>query len=91
LGAFRAQDDLIAYLQAASLVEFVDSQGIEGVLPRLWGGGLGSAPDLIGLSRSEFEGRWSDWLRASYTPIPDRAWERIRAGGCGIDARPARG
>ncbi|UCC74135.1 MAG: hypothetical protein JSV86_06130 [Gemmatimonadota bacterium] len=91
LGAFRAQDDLIAYLQVASLVEYVDGQGIEGVLPRLWSGGLGAAPELLGVSWSEFEGGWSDWMRASYTPIPDPAWERIRAGGCGIVARPARG
>jgi hypothetical protein len=90
LGAFRAQDDLIAYLQAASLVEFVDGQGIEGVLPKLWSGGLGAAPEILGISWSEFEGRWLDWLRMSYTAIPDPAWERIRSGGCGIEARPAR-
>jgi hypothetical protein len=89
LGAFRTQDDLIAYLQAASFVEFVHNQGIEEGLPRLWSGGLGAAPELLGVSWSEFEGRWLEWLRASYEPIPDGAWQRIRSDGCGIEARPA--
>lgn len=89
LGAFRAQDDLIAYLQAASLVEFVDSQGIEEGLPELWSGGLGAAPGLLGVSRSELESAWLEWLKASYAPIPDQAWQRIRSDGCGIEARPA--
>jgi hypothetical protein len=89
LRAFRAQDDLIAYLQAASLVEFVDSQAVESGLRSLWSGGLGAAPDLLGVSRVELEDRWLEWLRASYAPIPDRAWERIRSDGCGIEAGPA--
>jgi hypothetical protein len=88
LEEFRAQDDLIAYSQAASLVEFVSGQGIEGVLPKVWSGGLGAAPEILGVSWSEFEIRWLEWLRASYAPISDEAWQRVRAAGCGIDARP---
>jgi hypothetical protein len=88
LGAFRAQDDLIAYLQAAGLVEFVYSRGIGGGLRRLWSGGLGAAPETLGVSWSELEVRWPEWLRASYAPIPNEAWQRIRAAGCGIEARP---
>jgi hypothetical protein len=89
LRAFRAQDDLIAYLQAASLVEFVGRQAVDSGLRSLWSRGLGTAPDLLGVSRGELEGRWLEWLRESYTPIPGRAWERIRSDGCGIEAGPA--
>jgi hypothetical protein len=89
LGAFRAQDDLVAYLQAASLVEFVDTRGVESGLRSLWSRGLGAAPELLGVSGGEFERRWLDWMRVSYTPIPDQAWQRIRSDGCGIRARPA--
>lgn len=88
LVAFRAQDDLIAYLQAASVVQFFYSQGLEADVPRLWSGGLGAAPQLLEVTWSGFESRWSAWLRASQTPISDEAWQRIRAAGCGIDARP---
>jgi hypothetical protein len=87
LEAFRAQDDLIAYLQAASLVEFVASQKTEGGLRVLWSDGLGAAPRLLGISRSQLERRWLDWLEASYAAIPDQAWQRIRSDGCGIPAR----
>lgn len=89
LGAFRAQDDLIAYSQAGSLVEYVDRQAGDTGLRSLWSRGLRAAPDLLGVSPVELEGRWLEWLRENYTPIPDRAWERIRSDGCGIEADPA--
>ena len=36
-----------------------------------------------------FQGRFEVWLSSTYDPVPASAWESIRAGGCGIDARPA--
>jgi hypothetical protein len=85
LGDFRAQDDLVAYLQAGSIVEYYVRQRGTQSLQRLWERGLGAAPTLLGSPTPLFERNWREWLRSSWGPLPDEAWERIRADGCGID------
>ena len=84
---FRTQDDLIAYLQAASIIEFmVHRMGPEAV-SRLWDQGLQVSPALLGTSAVSFRAEFENWLAASYDPVPATAWEAVRSGGCGIDAR----
>lgn len=81
---FRQQKDLVAYLEAASVIEFVlDRRGSE-ALPVLWARGLASAPGVVDLSSRAFESEWREWLISSYDPVSDAAWEAIEAGGCGI-------
>jgi len=83
-GDFRGQDDLIAYLQAGTLFEFVlESDGSE-VVSLLWTQGLLAAPLLLGMSQAEFEEAFEDWVRARYSPITDIAMDAIRTRGCGI-------
>jgi hypothetical protein len=89
VGDFRQQDDLIAYLQAASTIEFVvHRQGPE-ALALLWDQGLQVSPALLQTSADVFQREFEVWLSSTYEPVPASAWESIRAGGCGIDARPA--
>ncbi len=85
LGDFRAQDDLVAYLQAGSMVEYYVRQQGTNALQRLWELGLGAAPTLLGTSTDLFVQGWRKWLRSSWSPLPDEAWDRIRADGCGIE------
>ncbi len=83
-GSFRARDDLIAYLQAASLLDFIVLEQGPGALETIWRGGLNSyATD------AEFHGQWLAWLDSTWQSIPTEAWEEIRADGCGIDAATA--
>jgi len=86
LGDFRAQDDLVAYLQAGSMLEYCVRQQGTDALERLWKQGLAAAPTLLGTSTDLFVHGWRKWLRSSWSPLPDEAWNRIRADGCGIDA-----
>jgi len=85
-GDFRRQNDLIAYLQAGTIIEFVvDSGGIETV-DRLWNQGLIASPGLLEMSPEVFQQEFEGWLSSKYAPIPDVALEAIRGGGCGITA-----
>lgn len=86
---FRGQDDLVAYLQAASTVEFVvERQGPEAIR-LLWVQGLQAIPALLAISPAEFELQFEEWLSTTYDPVPAAAWDAIRSEGCGIDACPA--
>lgn len=86
-GDFRRQDDLIAYLQAASIVEFLVHRRGPRVVAALWDQGLRASPELLQVAADEFKREFEGWLASTYDPVPLNAWESIRAGGCGIDAR----
>ena len=88
---FRHQNDLVAYMQAAGIVEFVATERGTGALRSLWSDGLEAAPDLLGMSPSEFDARLAQWLTETYQPVSGDTWTAIRGRGCGIDARPDRG
>jgi hypothetical protein len=88
---FRHQDDLVAYLEAANLIEFVLDRAGPGAIPVLWTGGLAGAPEVVGLSGEAFEPAWTEWLISSYDPASGRAWDAIEAGGCGISATSKNG
>jgi len=81
---FRAQDDLVAYLQASALFEFMHERLGASVLRSLWTEGLGNAPGLLGVTEGEFEQQFRQWLSSDHSPIPDAAWQQIRIDGCGI-------
>jgi len=89
-GEFRQQDDLIAYLQAASLVEYVVHLQGPGAIAALWDQGLGAAPTLLQTSPGDFFAGYSSWLISTYDPVPPGAWQAIRQSGCGIDAHSAK-
>jgi len=86
---FRQQDDLIAYLQAASIIDFVVHRQGRETLGLLWDQGLQAAPSLLQIPADVFMQELEAWLSSTYYPVPAGAWDSIRAGGCGIDARPA--
>ena len=89
VGDFRRQNDLIAYLQAASTIEFmVHRQGPEAVA-LLWDQGLQASPALLRMPTEAFQRKFEVWVSSTYDPVPASAWESVRAGGCGIEARPA--
>jgi hypothetical protein len=83
---FRSQDDLTAYLEAGSIVEFVAQRQGTGALRSLWDGGIQTAPNLLGIPVTDFEPQFERWLSTTYDPISEAAWDAIRSGGCGIDA-----
>jgi len=86
---FREQDDLIAYLQAGSIIDFMVHRRGPEAIHVLWKGGLGAAPGLLRDSTDEFQDEFETWLLSTYDPVPPASWQAIREGGCGIDARPA--
>ncbi len=86
---FRNLDDLVAYLQAASLIEFAVERNGQGAIPNLWESGLSALPELPGISiDGEFELQFASWLTRTYDPIPANSWKAIREYGCGVDSRP---
>ena len=84
---FRHQNDLVAYMEAAGIVEFVATERGTGALRSLWSDGLEAAPSLLGMLPSEFEARFAQWLTETHQPVSDDTWAAIRGGGCGIDPR----
>jgi len=87
-GEFRLQDDLVAYLQAASTIEFAVERLGESSIRTVWERGVLSVPELLETSSvGEFELQFQDWLSTTYDPIPAEAWAAIREAGCGIDSR----
>jgi hypothetical protein len=88
---FRRQNDLVGYLQAAGIIEFMVNRIGPGALRRLWDRGLLDSPPLLEMSINQFQAAFQEWLLSAYDPIPLEAWEAITRGGCGIDARPADG
>ena len=88
-GDFRRQNDLIAYLEAAGVVEFMVSKVGPGVVRQLWNGGIGSSPTLLDTPIDKFRADFRDWLTSAYDPIPGASWKAIRVGGCGINVRSA--
>ena len=90
-GQFRQQDDLDAYLQAASLIEFCVERLGDEVIPAIWEKGLLGIPELLEISSvSDFELQFENWLSSTYDPLPVASWEAIREHGCGIDSHPGR-
>jgi len=88
-GEFRRQDDLIAYLQAATLVEHLVYLHGPGAIGALWNQGLGAAPALLQTSAGDFLEGYESWLASTYGPLPAVAWQSIRKDGCGVEARGA--
>ncbi len=86
---FRRQNDLIAYLQAGTTIEFVVDGGGAETIRHLWNRGLLASPNLLGISPDAFQREFRDWLALKYAPISDNALEAIRLGGCGITPPPA--
>ena len=88
-GDFRNQDDLVAYLQASSAIDFAVQQLGPQAIRVLWDRGLRAISELLEISLHEYESRFEDWLASTYDPIPPAAWTAIRDAGCGIRARQA--
>lgn len=84
LHAFRVEDDLVAYLEAGSLLGHVESRFGTAGLRQAWSGGMASLPGVTGLSPAALEREWLTALRDAWEPLPGTAWDAIRAGGCGI-------
>lgn len=84
VGQFRRQDDLIAYLQAASIVEFMVSRLGPSAVRLLWERDLAASPDALQRSPASFQKDFEGWLSSTYEPVPVGHWEAIRRGGCGI-------
>jgi hypothetical protein len=84
MSSFRAEDDLVAYLQAGSLLAFVEGLTGTAGLRRAWSEGMASLPRLTGMGPEALEHAWLSRLRQRWEPLPGNAWAAIRAGGCGI-------
>jgi hypothetical protein len=86
---FRQQDDLVAYLQAAAMIEFAVERLGAGVIRTAWDRGVAAVPELLGNSSpGGFEPQFKAWLASTYDPVPPESWEAILERGCGIDSRP---
>lgn len=91
--AFRRQDDLVAYLQAGTVVAYLLEHGGPGALKRVWQGGPAAIPIEYGRPLAGLLPAWRAWL--ARTPRPPRAPDLGTLGreGCGYARRgwPAAG
>lgn len=84
---FRGWEDLAAYLQAASVIDFTVRQLGSEVIRTLWDRGLQAVPELLEIPPPDYESTFQEWLSTTYDPIPPAAWNAIRLAGCGTTAR----
>ena len=81
--SFRAQNDLLAYLQCGSLIGYVyETYGLDG-LRKLWDGGAANIQDVLGITLEELEAAWRAHVLGSITGKSDVDWEAIKDPGCG--------
>ena len=82
-GAFRQQDDLVAYLEAGTLVQYLLERAGPTALKRAWQGGPAAIPAAYGRPLADIVPGWRAWL--ARTPRPARAPNLavLRREGCG--------
>jgi hypothetical protein len=79
--AFMQQDDLAAYLQAGSLVQYLmETHGRERFRD-LWRGAGRNLENVYGASVSSIEAAWHDWLRSTADARPP-SMSAFRQHGC---------
>jgi hypothetical protein len=80
---FRELNDLTAYLQAASMVEYLyQTYGREAVRA-VWRGGVAALREVTGRPPSALGELWRAWVAARARPVPDDQLATIRRKGCG--------
>ncbi|MBF9236186.1 hypothetical protein I2I05_02145 [Hymenobacter sp. BT683] len=79
---FHGVNDIVAYLQSGSVVQYVhDTYGIAAVRC-LWRGGLAASAAATGLTPEQLDAAWRAYLRRSgFHPRPVD-WNRIKRHGC---------
>lgn len=78
---FRSYNDLVAYLQAGSLIGYLrKTYGLERVR-ELWDQGFERFESILQRSPAAVDGEWRRHLRASY-PEPRVEWAPIKQNGC---------
>lgn len=80
---FREQDDLIAYLQAAAVVEHLRQQFGAGALRALWQQGERGLLDETGLTLEGLDRQWRESLLDHSAAAEGVQIEAIRGVGCG--------
>jgi hypothetical protein len=77
-----SENDMIAYLQSASIFQFLYEQyGIEKVR-RLWLSGFDNFENIFGIKLEQFEQNWLSYV-SGIELIIDIKWERLMKEGCG--------
>ena len=79
--AFQEQDDLAAYLQAGSLVQYLYQTYGRRPLRELWREGGADFQRAYGVNASSIESAWHDWLRSTPDVRP-RSVAALRRQGC---------
>ena len=89
-GSFYALDDLRAYLQAGSLVEYLLEIGGRDALRQLWRSGTAGLERVYGRDPAAIDVAWRAWLAT--TPAAERPpdLEAMREAGCGAGEPPRR-
>lgn len=81
VGRFRAQDDLVAYLQAGAIVEWLRARHGAAAVRALWQAGEPGLRAETGLGLIELDAEWRRGLADA--PPSDARLEAIRGVGCG--------
>jgi hypothetical protein len=80
---FREHPDLVAYLGAGALAEFLhEHYGLKAVRV-VWREGPAALPQVTGRPTSVLEREWHAWLGDTADPVPAAELRRLDAKGCG--------
>jgi hypothetical protein len=89
--SFYEQDDLAAYMQAGSLVEYLLDTGGRARLRALWLGGSDGLERVYGITIAELEKGWLRWLVSTPADARPRSVAELRRNGCGAGEPPRDG
>ena len=80
---FRTLPDMVGYMQAGSVVQFIlEKYGLE-KFEALWRKGVTGIEELTGKSKTRLENEYLQFLRKAYPQQPTIDWEMLNRKGCG--------
>jgi len=80
---FRNQQDMLSYMQAGSIVQYILETYGRDKFKELWTKGLGSINRILGESLSDLEKNYHKFLIRRYPVVPHVPWDMLRVRGCG--------
>jgi hypothetical protein len=80
---FRTFPDMVAYMQAGSVAQFlIEKYGIQ-KFERIWKQGFDKIPQILGVSQTQVEDEYIKTILRKYPKKPELNWEYLDKNGCG--------
>lgn len=80
---FRKQDDMISYMEAGSVVQYLVETHGGATVKRIWQEGIEKVESILGLRLDDLEREYRKYLLDQYPKKPKVNWPMLQDKGCG--------